>query len=177
MAAGHRLKEKIMISPTGYLHEKCKIVTALAPATHNAATGDWVSLKNYSKCTIIIIGDNATTVTGNSITIEEATLVDGTGNQALTRVTGAHTVGNIDTAAADALTNVTLATNAFTTTAVNAKNYLYVLEVDADDLSDGYDCIAVVFGAAAVATVSAAIYILWPSKYADADGGPTAITD
>lgn len=168
-----------MISPAGYLHDKCKIVTGIAPATHNGATTDYVSLKNYAKLTAILIYDNASTVTGNTITLLQATAVAGTGAKTMTRTTGAHTVGNIDTAASDALTNVTLTSNGFTTDTTNTKNLLYVLEVDANDLdvANGFDCVAVSIAGTAVATVGAVIFILWPSRYADADGGPTAITD
>lgn len=163
-----------MIRTTGQLHEQTKIVTGLAPITPSTSTPDYVSLKNYGKVTAIITADNATTVTGSAITLKQATAVAGTGEKALafTKVWA-----NTDTGAADALTETAVTSDTFTTDTTNAKNLMYVLEVDATDLDmdNSFDCIRV--GTAdAVSTVVSVVYVLWDGKYIKSTP-PTAITD
>lgn len=164
-----------MISPTGLLHEKVKIVLGFPPAA--SGTSDYVSLKGVAKMTAILILDNATTVTGSDITINEATTV--AGGSATPLLVGTSTTGyrNIDTGAADALAAFTIASGAFTTDATNDKNLIYVIEIDAADLSAGFDCIQIA-NASGSATVIGIVYILWPARYATvAADQPTAITD
>jgi len=155
------------------LREIAKLVTGLAPITPSTSTPDYVSLKNYRKCTIVILADNATTVTGSAITVKQATSV-GAGSEKPFAFTTAYR--NIDTAAADALASFAVTSNTFTTDTTNAKNLMYVIEVDASalDVEGGFDCVRA--GTAdAVATVLSVLYILWPAGYGGAM--PSAIVD
>lgn len=163
-----------MISPNGLLVEQTKIVTGLAPITPSSSTPDYVSLKNYDKFTAIILVDNAAGVTGSAITLKQATAVAGTGEKALAFT---KQWANTDTGAADTLTETTVSSNTFTTDNTNAKNLMYVLEVDPSDLDvdNNFDCIRVGTGDATNAVVSVC-YILWPAKYAKGTP-PAAITD
>lgn len=140
------------------LSEQCKIVTGFAPATPSTSTPDYVSLKGFQKFTAIIIVDNGNTVTGSAITLKQATAVAGTGEDVLAFTKAWR---NIDTAASDTLTEFTVSSNTFTTDTTNAKNLLYVIEVDASELNvaGGYDCVRVGTGDAAN-TVLSVIYIL-----------------
>ena len=157
------------------LVDSAKIVTGLAPITPSTSTPDYVSLKDYQHFTAIIMVDNGNTVTGSAITLKQATAVAGTGEDVLafTKVWR-----NVDTAAGDALTEAAVTSNTFTTDTTNAKNLLYVIEVDASELntSAGYDCIRVGTGDAAN-TVLSVTYILSNPRYAGSVSTPVAITD
>jgi hypothetical protein len=151
-----------------------KVVTGLAPITPSTSTPDYVSMKDARKLTAIIAVDNGTTVTASAITLKQATLVDGTGEKALAFT---KMWANIDTGAADALTETAVTSNTFDTDDTNAKNLLYVIEVDADELdsANDFDCVRVGTGDAANTVVSV-VYVLHGLRYPQASP-PTAITD
>jgi len=163
-----------LLTSTGKSVEQVKWVTGLAPITPSTSTPDYVSMKGYSKLTIIILADNATTVTGSAITLYEATAVAGTGAQQMAMT---EMWANTDTAAGDTLTKTAVTSNTFTTDTTNAKNLMYVIEVDQTDLDmdDSYDCVRLGTGDAAN-TVISVLYMLWNPKYAAATP-PAAITD
>jgi len=119
-----------------------------------------VSLRYHERVTFLISVENATTVTGSAITLQQATDVDGTDEKAQS-FTEMH--ANIDTEAADALKPTVVASNTFTTDATNSKSLLYAIEIDKDDLdtANGFDCIRVALGNVVAATVTV-IAILWP---------------
>lgn len=154
------------------LSEQAKIVTGLAPITPSTSTPDYVSLKNYERCTVIIIADNGNTVTGSAITLKQATSVGAGSEKALAFSTAYR---NIDTGASDALAAFTVTSDTFTTDTTNAKNLLYVIEVEAADLDveGGFDCIRAGTGDAAN-TVLSVIYVLWGPKFSKL---PSAIVD
>ena len=151
-----------MITPNGRLREQAKIVTGLAPITPSTSTPDFVSLKGYEKLAIIILADNATTVTGSAITLLQSTVVAGTDEKALEFDLMA---ANIDTDATDTLVETAVTSDTFTTDATNAKNLMYVIEVDPNDLdvANDFDCVRVGAGDA-VASILSIAYILWPAK-------------
>lgn len=153
-----------------------KIVMGCAPAALTSIPGDgrYVSLKNFSRCTIIIPILNATTVTGGAITLLQATAVAGTGEKALAFTTAKR---NIDCAAADSLASFAVSSNTFTTDTTNSKQLMYVIEVDAAalDTDNGFDCLRV-DSTLMAAAVGAAIYILHGARYSPPDA-IAAITD
>lgn len=156
------------------LIDKAKIVVGCPPAAlaTTAGDGDYVSMKGYDKLTIIIAVDNATTVTGGAITLLQAQDVGATGAKAL----GFSTVhANIDVGAGEALTETAVVSNTFTTTTVDNKNSLYVIELSASDLDvdNGFDCVRV-DSASMASAVGCAIYILHGQRYAP---GVAATTD
>lgn len=158
------------------LPEQCKFVVGCAPAalTTTAGDGDYVSLKNYRRLTIILPVLNATTVTGGAITLLQATAVDGTSAKALAMT---RMWANTDCAAGDTLTKTAVTSDTFTTNTTNSKQLLYVIEVLAEDLdvANGFDCVRIDSASMANA-VGAAIYLLDGARY----GGttpPAAITD
>jgi hypothetical protein len=162
-----------MIGINGYLNEQAAIITGLAPITPSTSTPDYVSMKGFSKLTIVILADNATTVTGSAITVKQATDVANSASDekavAFTKVWQ-----NIDTGAGAALTETAVVSNTFTTTTVDAKNSIYVIEIDESDLdvAGGFDCVRA--GTAnATSAVLSVLYILWPAKYAGAAINPT----
>lgn len=158
------------------LVHKGKFVVGLAPITPSTSTPDYVSLKEYSHLTAIIVCDNATTVTGSAITLKQATDVAGTGEKALAF---SKMWANADVGASDTLVETAVSSDTFTTQAVNNKNALYVIEVDAAslDVDNGFDCVRVGTGDA-TATVLSVVYFLSGARYSG-DGiiSRAAITD
>lgn len=157
---------------TARLSEQAKIVTGLAPIVPSSSTPDYVSMKNAEKLTAIIVCDNGTTVTGSAITLKQASVVAGSDEKALgfTRM-----LANIDTAASDVLVETAVTSDTFTTTAVDNKNSIYVIEITAADLdvNGGFDCVRVGTGNA-TSQVLSVVYILWPLV---GGTGVSAITD
>lgn len=151
-----------------------KIVTGLAPILPSTSTPDYVSLKDASHFTAVILVDNATTVTGSAITLKQATAVAGTSEKALAFT---KMWANTDTGASDALVETAVTSNTFTTDSTNNKNLMYVIEVDANELdtNGGFDCIRVGTGDA-TAAVTSVTYILSGLRYPQATP-PAAITD
>lgn len=163
-----------MINPFLRLLDKAKVVTGLAPITPSSSTPDYVSMKGYQKCTVIIVADNATSVTGSAITLKQATAAAGTGEKALPFT---KQWANSDTGASDTLVEIAVTSNTFTLDDTDNKNLLHVIEVDADDLDqdNDFDCLRA--GTAdASGQVVAVIYILHCPRYAPALDR-SAITD
>lgn len=153
--------------------DKGKFVTGVAPVALTA-DGDFVSMKGYQKLTVIISVDNGTTVTGGAITLDQATDVAATGAKALAFTT---MKANTDVAASDTMVATAVTSNTFTTDTTNAKNLLYVIEIDASDLDmdSNFDCVRV--GCASMANaVGCVIYYLHGPRYAPTDA-TSAITD
>jgi nicotinic acid phosphoribosyltransferase len=158
------------------LTDVAKVVMGCAPAAlaTTAGDGDYVSLKGYSKLTILLAVLNATTVTGGAITLKQASAVAGTGEKALAFT---KMYANIDCAASDTLVETAVASNTFTTDTTNSKQLLYVIEVDAGDLdvAGGFDCVRI-DSASMAAAVGSAVYVLHDSRYASPNA-ISAITD
>lgn len=124
------------------LHETHAIVTGLAPIAPSSSTPDYVSLKGVIHFTAVIVCDNGTTVTGSAITLKQAVTVAAGSEKALEfDVMWA----NEDTAAADTLTETAVTSDTFTADTTNAKNLIYIIEVDPAtlDKANDFDCIRV----------------------------------
>lgn len=161
------------------MHEPAKIVMGAPPAA--SSTSDYVCLKGFSHMTAILILDNATTVTGSDITINQATSVGGGSAKTIDASGVTRTCWrNIDTGSADALAAFTVTAGAFTTDNTDAKNLLYVIEINAGndlDVANGFDCIQIA-NASGSSTIIGIVYLLHGSRYATvAADQPTAITD
>lgn len=159
------------------LAEQFKIVygsTGMGALTTTVGDCDYVSMKNYNRLTIIIMSDNATTVTGGDVTLLQATDVSAGSAKALAMT---RMWANADVGASDTLVKTTVTNNTFTTTSTDNKNSLYVIEVRAEDLdiANGFDCVRcdVALQASAVGGV---LYILDGSRYAGTTPA-AAITD
>lgn len=140
------------------LPEQFKIIEAMAPATDAAGrTGDYVSLKNAKRVTVVvhITQGNAATI---ALTLEQATAVAGTGSKVLTNVVPVW--ANQDTATSDTLVRQTDAVN-FTTSAA-VKNKMIVFQVDPAtlDVAGGFDCLVLKTGASNVANITSAQYYI-----------------
>jgi hypothetical protein len=163
-----------MISPNALLIEQVKLVVGLAPIAPSTSTPDYVSLKGYGKCAVVIVGDNGATVTGSDITLKQATAVAGTNEKELAF---AKAYKNEDVGAGDALTEFTVTNNTFTTLNTDNKNVMYFIEVDETDLdiNNGFDCVRAGTGNA-TNSVLAVLYLLYPARVGKV-ATPSAIID
>jgi len=111
-------------------------VTAPNNYTSAAATTEWVSLKGYQRA-IVVIKTGAWAAGTAAVTLNEATAVLGTGT---TPLAFAYMWTNDAAATAPTLVKTTVTTNTFN---LDTANSLYIIEVDADEMDDGYDCLNV----------------------------------
>ena len=154
------------------LMETVKAVWANEPKNYTgaAATKKWVSLKNYTNLTIVII-TGAWAAGTAAVTVEQATAVAGTGNKAVP-----FTDYWDDEALSGALVKKAAVSNTFNlTTALK----MYVIEIDARmlDIAGGFDCVALtVASPGANADFYGAAYILHGSRYQGA-AQPSALVD
>jgi len=153
--------QAINLSDVAKIVQGSPIIGALATTNGDC---DYVSMKGYSKLSILIQVDNATTVTGGAITLKQATAVAGTSEKALAFT---KMWANVDTGATDTMVETAVTSNTFTTDTTDNKNLMYVIEVDAADLdvANGFDCVRVdsLLMANAVGCVT---YILRGARYA-----------
>ena len=132
------------INTNARLDESAYLVQASAIGALTTTVGDttYVSMKNYARAQVIIDVTNASTVTGGTVTLKQATAVAGTSEKALafTRM-----LANTDYAASKAMTETAVTSNTFTTQTTNSKDSLYIIEVDSQDLdsANNFDCIRV----------------------------------
>ncbi len=143
------------------LDEQVQTVVAAAGLLLTSTLGDttYVSLKNYARIRITISIADGTTVTGSTITLQQATAVAGTAEKplAFTRM-----LANIDYAASKTMVETAVTSNTFTTQTTNSKDSLYIIDVDASDLdvANGFDCIRV-DGTGHAATASRGVVVLY----------------
>ena len=137
-----------------------KFVIGCAPAAlaTTAGDGDYISMREYARLTIVISVLNATTVTGGAVTLKQATDVAGTSEKALAFST---MWANTDCGASDTLVSTAVTSDTFTTSTTNSKILMYVIEVAARDLdiANGFDCVRIDVASMASA-VGTVIYML-----------------
>lgn len=163
-----------MISANALLIEQTKPVSLFGPAGASTSTSDFISLKGYERCCVIISSLNGSTVTGSAVTLNQATDVANSGGKALAFATQ---YANIDTGATDTLVETAVVSSTFTTNATNSKSLMNVIEIKATDLdvNNGFDCFAVKL-ATSVNTTHTITAILYPARYGKATP-PSAIID
>ena len=154
-----------MIHENAQLVEQAKIVQVLSNTTPSGTTPRRVSMKGYSRCTIVINVLNATTVTGSAITVKQATDI-ANANSDEKAVAFSTAYRDLDVGAAEGLTSFAVSGNTFTTDTTNSKELQYVIELQATDLdvAGGFDCVRIGTGNATAATISAEM-ILWGARY------------
>jgi hypothetical protein len=165
------------------LLESINIVTAFPPADMNTdKDGDYVSLKNYDGCLVVIHKAAGTAGDDISIKLDQATAVAGTATKALTfnhlyaKVGTATTVGTFTKytfTATDDLDTVSVGGTDLLADDVEA---LFVVDVRASDLdvSNGFDCFRVTIEGDDLgnACIGAGFYLLYNARYP----GPTPLT-
>lgn len=168
------------------LLESIDIVVGAAPADFNSAvTVDWVSLKNYEGCLVVVAKAAGTAGDDFSLQLVQATTVSGTNSKALTFKQWYHKIGTqtgVNTFTRVTESNATSDLDLATPTDYAADNVqaLFVIDVRASDLdvSNGFDCISYTHddtdvGNTALATI---LFIPYGARYPDATP-KTAITN
>lgn len=143
--------------------------TSMVALTSTAGDAQYVSMKNFARCMVVIDVLNATTVTGGAVTLKQASAIAGTGEKALafTRMLASTDVA---AAATQTLTETAVSSNTFTTDETNSKRLRYVLDVKASDLdvANGFDCFRVDVASMANA-IGLVSYVLYGARFNGAD--------
>lgn len=151
----------------GSLLENLGIATAVitVDADTAAVTSDYVSLKGYHRC-LILIQVAAWPADTAAVTVEQATAVAGTSSKALTITKQFSKTGLVD-----ALWTEAAVTAGTFDIASNVDNELYAIEVLASDLdvANGFDCICLkVADPGTASSMFGATFILSEPRYAGA---------
>lgn len=136
------------------------VVNILPPVDISGGkTGDVFSMENYSHATIIVqVGVSAAAFT--KILVNECTAFAGTNATAI-----AYNYYKEETASGDTLSAKTAATTAGVTPTAN-DNVFYVIEIDASELSDGYNFVQLQLTNGTNSVIASAVAILSGSRYA-----------
>lgn len=152
--------------------EKFKVVNGSPVATTNGAiVGDYISVKNAHRVTIIAELLQAATH-ATALGINEATAVAGTSAAAVTAVQKVWK--NADVSASDTLVKGTDAASIAAT--AGTTNQQLVIEFDPSTLSAGFDCIAATLSDSSEATNFATITYFIETRYPQATP-PSGIVD
>jgi hypothetical protein len=150
------------------LAEQCHIVNILPPQdVDTGKTSDIFSMANYAHATIIVTCGSTNADAGN-ITIEECDDLDGTNGAAI-----GFSYYKEETAGGDTLSAKQTATAAGIDVSGN-DNTIYVIEIDASQLSAGYPCLCLKWSDPGGATFGSAVAILSGARYAGSESA-TAI--
>lgn len=156
------------------LVETAQVVTAIVPVDSQAGAnnGDWVSMKNFDRCTVIIVKAAGAAGDNPVITMKQATDVSGTAAKALNFTRVDSKVG-VQTGIGPFTTNTQASANTYTDAASGNAQGLFALEFQAADLDskNGFDCLqlSIPDTGAGGAQLLSAIYIMRGSRYGGAD--------
>ena len=157
------------------LPEAVKPVQLAQPQTSNGGvTSDWISLKNAIRAFIVC---EMTQAVGHAtkLTVNQATLVDGTGTKVLTN--NCRIWANEDVAATDIQVRATDAKDYTVTNDIKNKQVIFEIEPAACmDIPGGFDVIGVDVADSSQATNIVSITAYLEMKY-QADPPPSAILD
>ncbi len=150
--------------------ECCHVVNVIPPIDiTGGVTGDIFSMAEYHHATIIVqVGVSAAAFT--KIIVNQCTDFAGTGAAAI-----AYSIYKAETSAGDTLGARTAVAAAGLTPSAN-DNIFYVIEIDASELSDGYNFIQLSLTNGVNSVIASAVAILSGTRYAqNATPTPTAI--
>lgn len=162
--------------------EKCQIVPLIQPVdlAAGANTGDWVSLKGYNRCAIILIKEPGTAGNDPTITLLQATAVAGTSSKALNitdvrkkqAATDLTAVGTFTKSTSGSpASNDTFSTNTWTNSDLAEQSAVVVIDILAEDLDidNGFDCVSVTIAdVGTTGQLGAVLAILHDPRYAEA---------
>ena len=151
--------------------EQVQIVSGFLPADMNsgAGSGDWVSLKNYEKMTVVFFKGAGTASQDPTVA-----LLQGKTNSGGTPIS----LTVIDKIYVKQAANL-LSTGTFTVrTQVKATNFdgddtsaeetgLYLIDIYAEDLADDYEYVQATVGNVGSTQVGCLLYFLWPPRYGE----------
>lgn len=156
------------MSPRFQPAEEGHVVNIIAPIDINGAgaSSDVFSMEGYSHATIIL--QLGVTGAASTVTLKECDNFTPTTATAI-----AFSYYSETTAAGDTLSGKTAATTAGFATSTN-DGVMYVIEVDAADLTDGYPNLQLCLTDPSAATLASAVAVLSGARYAESTSG-TAI--
>jgi len=165
--------------------ERMNIVPAIIPIDLNGAgaglAGDWVSLRNYARCLVVVLAGDGTAGHDITITLAQATAVAGTGTKALNCLETGRIYSKNHATAFTAITAWTKETQGtadevWTDAGSGEKVVLMALEIRREDLdvANGFDCIMATLTDPTAGKVGAMLYILTDPDY---PAGPTLMKD
>lgn len=132
----------------------------LATAANN---GDWVSLKNYRRCLVVLFKAAGAAAEDPTITLQQATDVAGTGAKNLNFTTLYRKQGADVTAIAQWTKTTQAAANTYTNATLGDEQVLLAIEFSAEDLDfkNNFDCLrATVADVGVTAQLGALLYIM-----------------
>lgn len=140
-----------------------RISLAFPPRTPAGDKSLRVSMKGYRRIVFIVSGENGTGVTGSAITAHQAKDVAGTDEKP---INFSNMIGNEDVGGGGVDTPFVGDLPTFTTTATDSVQYLYRLEISAEelDVSGGFDCISLAMAAGTNTTLTVH-YLLSDPRY------------
>ena len=145
------------------LFERVKVVEAIKPQTGGSArSGDWVNLENYGGCLIVVdIAQGAANTT--AITVDKAkTAAGGSESTGITLTNFWYCADTPSTA--DTFTKGTAATS-ITSSSTGFGSSVYVIDLTAAELGDGYSYLQVELGSSSASNLVQATYILYDAAY------------
>jgi len=149
--------------------EEFQVVSAIVPVDlqTGANNGDWVSMKNYDRCTVIFFKGIGTAGDDPVMTMAQATDVAGTGVKALTFTRIDVKVGT--QTGIGTFTKVTQsAASTYTDTVSAEAQGLFMIEIMASDLdvANGFDCVRFnVPDVGGNAQIGCALYLLRNARF------------
>jgi hypothetical protein len=154
--------------------ERMQIAAAIMPVSNAGATntGDYVSLKNYGRCGILIVGSAGDAGDDLSVKVYQAKDVSGTSAKVLNALeTGRiYTKNNADVTTVAQWTEETqdTADELYDDTTSGEVENLWFLEIEQTDLdvANGFDCIRVDTIVDADGKILTALYLLADPRYA-----------
>lgn len=161
--------------------EQAQIVAAIVPVDleTGANNGDWVSMKNYERLTVVVFKAAGTAGDDPVLTMKQAQDVSGTAAKALNFTRVDSKVG-AQTGIGDFTTNTQAAANTYTDAVSAEAQGIFVIDFRSSDLDNagGFDCVQVSIPdtGSAGAEIGSAFYILWGARYQGA-GLKSAIVD
>lgn len=162
--------------------ELFQVVPAIMPVDMQAGAnaGDWVNMKLYPMCTVIVMAAIGTAGDDITVTFLQATDVAGTGSKNLATVDRVYRKeGATDINAVGTYTLDEQAAAATWTNTTNAENeLLLVATVRARDLdiANDFDCMSIsIADVGSNAQLGAALYVLYPGMYGAGATLPSAI--
>lgn len=165
--------------------EEIQVVEGFLPIDMSlgANDGDWVSLKNYNRLTIVLFKDVGTAAQDPIITLEQAQAVAGTGAKALAAIDRVHTkqaAVNLQAVGQYSLVEQAAAAT-YTDAALGEEAAIIVIDIrPADlDLDNGFDCVRarVADTGAGAGAMGALLYFLSGARNGQGDNLPSAIVD
>lgn len=162
------------------LFENCKIVPAFQDQTGAAIAGDWISMRDYKKCLILVHEMRGADATATVLRVDKATSVAGANQSTGITLNNFWYVRDLDSVtgdvgastsvgASDTWTKGTAATS-ITGSTTQSKGQYYAIEIDGSELwssTADYDCIQIQVVSSNAAHHISAWYILYEPKWAE----------